>query len=191
MIKRTNVQFAVVVTPDYRGWALSVSLWISSIIFTSVSWSFPMANLWLHSFTTCSFLHLSLRLTVYPPPHEVLPSHDQPNALGSLISQSSSPSETCSQISSHLKQRSALWILVWSVRGSAGSAVHHGKWMLLPAACWFIIERLIWINVSLARSRPAKEPHSSCYASEIFCNSDKCNSCGMTTQFCGLKYYAA
>ncbi len=111
-------------------------LWISSFIFTSVRRSFPMANLWLHSFTTCSFLHFSLRLTVYPPPHEVLPSHDQPNALGSLISQSSGPWETCSQISSHLKQRSALWILVWSVRGSAGSAVHHGKWMLLPAACW-------------------------------------------------------
>lgn len=47
---------------------------------------------------------------------------------------------------------------------------------LLPAGENFIIERLILINVSLVRSRPAKEPHSSCYASEIFGNSDKCAS---------------
>ncbi len=58
---------AVVITPDYSGWALSVSLWISSVIFMSDGRCFPTANLWLYSFTTCSFLHFSLQLTVYPP----------------------------------------------------------------------------------------------------------------------------
>lgn len=45
---------------------------------------------------------------------------------------------------------------------------------LLPAGENFIIELLIWINVSLAPSLRPKERHSSCCSHEILGNSDKC-----------------